>query len=219
MGLFFGQNRGVVVPVYTAIKYGYLYNYYAISNALFAPAGYHIPTYAEFVTLQSYLGGQSVAGGKMRNTSSTYWDNAYNGSNTSGFNAKGSGYRDPSSGGCYNKLQQTDFWCISASGTYGGVAWISFTGTGLYLNETRNKKYGDCVRPIKDDSNDNGYFTDIDGNTYPTVKIGNQVWAAENYKCTKLRDGTPIPKVTDNTAWTALVTGAYCAYNNDENNV
>lgn len=58
--------------------------------------------------------------------------------------------------------------------------------------------------------------TDIDGNTYQTVKIGNQWWMAENLKVTHYRDGTPIPNVTDNTEWVYLSTDAYCAWENDD---
>jgi len=57
---------------------------------------------------------------------------------------------------------------------------------------------------------------DIDGNTYQTVTIGNQIWMAENLKVTHYRNGDPIPHVTDNLTWTTLTTGAYCAYNNSE---
>ncbi|MFZ4799841.1 MAG: fibrobacter succinogenes major paralogous domain-containing protein [Bacteroidia bacterium] len=60
-----------------------------------------------------------------------------------------------------------------------------------------------------------GTFTDYsDGNTYKTVKIGNQTWMAENLKTTHYKNGNAIPKVTDNTVWAALATGAYCDYNN-----
>jgi uncharacterized protein (TIGR02145 family) len=63
-----------------------------------------------------------------------------------------------------------------------------------------------------------GSVTDIEGNTYKTIKIGNQTWMAENLRTTKYNDGTAIPNVTDNGAWTGLNTGAYCWYNNNINN-
>ncbi|MCK4445714.1 MAG: hypothetical protein KAW56_01385 [Candidatus Marinimicrobia bacterium] len=62
-------------------------------------------------------------------------------------------------------------------------------------------------------------ITDIDGNVYKIVKIGNQWWMAENLKVTHYRNGDPIPHVTSNSTWEALNTGAYCNYDNDANNV
>jgi uncharacterized protein (TIGR02145 family) len=57
-------------------------------------------------------------------------------------------------------------------------------------------------------------ITDADGNTYRTVKIGNQVWIAENYRATKFNDGSPIPPVPDSIAWHSLSTPGYCYYGN-----
>ncbi len=61
--------------------------------------------------------------------------------------------------------------------------------------------------------------TDYDGNVYNTVTIGTQVWMKQNLKVTHYRNGDPIPNVTDNSAWNALTSGAFCSYNNDNNNV
>lgn len=58
-------------------------------------------------------------------------------------------------------------------------------------------------------------FIDIDANQYNTVVIGNQEWLKENLNVSKYADGTPIPEVTDPTAWSGLTTGAWCYYNND----
>jgi uncharacterized protein (TIGR02145 family) len=69
----------------------------------------------------------------------------------------------------------------------------------------------------KDNELTNGNtVTDIDGNTYRTVVIGNQVWMAENLKTTTYNDGMPITLEEDNTTWSNLTTGAYCWYDNDE---
>jgi len=58
--------------------------------------------------------------------------------------------------------------------------------------------------------------SDIDGNIYNTVRIGDQIWMQENLRTTTYNDGTPIPNVTDNTEWSNLTTGAYSWYDNDE---
>lgn len=60
--------------------------------------------------------------------------------------------------------------------------------------------------------------TDIDGNVYKTIKIGNQWWMAENLKTTHLNNGTSIPLVVDNTEWSELTTPGYCWYNNNTDN-
>lgn len=60
-----------------------------------------------------------------------------------------------------------------------------------------------------------GVMTDVDGNSYNYITIGSQTWMVENLKTTKYNDGTPIPLVTDGTAWANLTTPGYCWYNND----
>jgi uncharacterized protein (TIGR02145 family) len=57
--------------------------------------------------------------------------------------------------------------------------------------------------------------SDIDGNTYNTVQIGDQCWMKENLKTTTYQNGTSIPNVTSATRWSNLTTGAYVWYDND----
>lgn len=58
--------------------------------------------------------------------------------------------------------------------------------------------------------------TDIDGNVYNTVLIGEQCWLKENLRTTQYRNGTPIDYPgTDDAAWTSNTSGAYAWYNND----
>lgn len=57
--------------------------------------------------------------------------------------------------------------------------------------------------------------SDIDGNIYHTVTIGTQQWIVENLKVITYNDGTAIPLVTDNVAWSTMTTAGYCWYNND----
>jgi uncharacterized protein (TIGR02145 family) len=63
-----------------------------------------------------------------------------------------------------------------------------------------------------------GTVTDIDGNRYRTVVIGQYTWMAENLKTTTYMNGIKIPEVTDNSAWASLSDGAYCRYDNSTDN-
>jgi uncharacterized protein (TIGR02145 family) len=70
----------------------------------------------------------------------------------------------------------------------------------------------------KDDKNNGippkfGMVTDIDGNVYKTVTIGNQEWMAENLKVTRYRNGDSIPNTTG-ASWLYLTTGSYCDFDN-----
>lgn len=70
----------------------------------------------------------------------------------------------------------------------------------------------------EDDSNDESLtVTDYDGNIYPTVQIGDQIWMAENLKTTHYADGSVIQLVESSTDWENLTATekAYCFYENN----
>jgi uncharacterized protein (TIGR02145 family) len=76
--------------------YGKLYNWYAINDPRgLAPAGWHIPTDTEWSDLATFLGGENIAGRKLKEDSATYWETTTNyATNQSGFTAlpSGTGY-------------------------------------------------------------------------------------------------------------------------------
>ena len=57
--------------------------------------------------------------------------------------------------------------------------------------------------------------TDVDGNTYNAISIGNQIWLTENLKVTKYNDQVPISLVLDDASWSTQTEPAYCYYQGD----
>ncbi len=92
---------------------------------------------------------------------------------------------------------------------------ISSVATPVSATDAATKAYVDVMlQRINQLESQPGVVKDYDGNLYTTVKIGNQVWMAENLKTTKYNDGTSIANVTVNATWAALNTGSYSDYSN-----
>ncbi len=84
-----------------------------------------------------------------------------------------------------------------------------------YFNENNRPPTCHWIPPLNDTSvTCPSTVTDIDGNTYPVVKIGSKCWCQENLVTTSYADGSTITEVTADTAWNMLTTGARCTYNN-----
>ena len=64
-------------------------------------------------------------------------------------------------------------------------------------------------------SSGSGTVNDQDGNSYPYLTYGDQIWTVKNADVVTYRDGTTIPQVTDATEWSNLTTGAWCYFDND----
>ena len=78
----------------TIATYGRLYNWYAVNTGKLCPTGWHVPSDAEGAELIDYLGGRSVAGGKLKETGTTHWNSPNTGAtNETGFTALPGGYR------------------------------------------------------------------------------------------------------------------------------
>ena len=128
--------------------YGKLYNWYAVNDPRgLAPKGYHIPKDAEWTMLTDYLGGDSMAGTKMKSTSG--WKNNGNGTNSSGFNGLPGGYRG--SYGDFNGIGFVGFWWSSSEGNTND-AWYRFllNDAGNVDRDGGSKRGGFSVRCIKE---------------------------------------------------------------------
>jgi uncharacterized protein (TIGR02145 family) len=75
--------------------YGALYNWNSVSTELLCPTGWHMPSDDEWKTLMKFLGGQNIAGGKLKETGTLHWSSPNTGAtNESGFTALPGGLRD-----------------------------------------------------------------------------------------------------------------------------
>lgn len=140
----------------TIATYGRLYNWYAIADSrMIAPMGWHVPTDAEWTTMTTYLGGESVAGGKMKETGTTHWETPNTGAtNQSGFTALPSGYRDGyyliGKNSFYKVGYSCDWWSIT---TYGGPYALQrslYFGVGSCFRSDNYWQAGLAVRLVKD---------------------------------------------------------------------
>jgi len=142
-------------------KYGYLYNWYAAKGIYttgniastdtlnICPSGWHVPTDADWTTLTTELGGESVAGGKMKSVGTSFWNSPNTeATNSSGFSVLPGGYRN--SDGSFINIRDFAFvW--SATEYDGNFAWyrrLNYSVVYVYRT-TSDKSVGASVRCLK----------------------------------------------------------------------
>jgi uncharacterized protein (TIGR02145 family) len=131
--------------------YGKLYNWYAVNDTRgLAPEGFHIPSDDEWSTLTTYLGGESIAGGKMKVLNMSTWKMPNkNANNSSGFLSFPGGYRNQE-GTFYGIDEESDWW--SSTEVSLELAWTRYLyylfGTAFKFKY--NKLDGISVRCIRD---------------------------------------------------------------------
>jgi len=232
------DDSGGSVPV-LSVKYGALYNWYAATDemGISSGGGWEVPEWTDFTELRNYIdptgtNNSNIVGLKLKDTDNVFWDvvtgspvNAYL------FNARGCGNRD--SAGTFSGIKEIYFlWTITPLFQYEFdsrvthmTSYSDIFNVGTELGSSSHiLATGDSIRLFRpatltelsqDDGTPCANYTGNDGKIYRTVKIGTQVWLADNLCETKYADGSTIPNVTDNTAWAALTTGGMCYYDND----
>ena len=130
--------------------YGKLYNWYTTLGDTLCPTGWGVPTDAEWTTLTNFLGGESVAGGKMKTIGNAYWNDPNTGAdNTSGFSVLPGGYRN-SLGSFFNIRDLAFFW--SATEIDNDYAWnrTLYNNFGTVYRFSNSKSVGASVRCLRD---------------------------------------------------------------------
>jgi len=130
-------------------NYGTLYNWPASLNA--CPEGWHLPTDTEWNILTTYLGGESVAGGKMKSKRTVpaphpRWNSPNAGAtNSSGFTGLPGGYRSSNT--------PNSFYSLGISGKWWSSTGDSYTTTYAYI---RKLYYEDTYYSFESNSKDSG---------------------------------------------------------------
>jgi uncharacterized protein (TIGR02145 family) len=138
-------------PKYYMSTYGAFYNWYTVNTGRLCPNGWHVPADTEWATLTTYLGGESVAGGKLKEIGATHWASPNtSATNESGFTALPNGWLSYSTGKI-GDLSSSGYWWSST--VYGSLRAWGRQITYNMANVTRlhtDWKDGFSVRCIKD---------------------------------------------------------------------
>jgi len=133
-----------------SIAYGALYNCYTVDSNDLCPQGWHVPDSEEWSVMINFLGGENIAGGKLKETGTTHWSVPnFGATNESGFTALAGGYR--SSAGVYKSIQQKGFLWSSTEHTSDHAYYyiMSYSYSNIDMNNS-NKKNAFSVRCVKD---------------------------------------------------------------------
>lgn len=131
--------------------YGCLYNWYSVNTGKLCPEGWHAPVKNEFEILIDYLGGEQVAGAKLKEIGTTHWTYPNEGAtNESGFCALPAGNRDYEGGFGYNGFYG-NFWS-STDGipNHAYEIYVGAQSTAVFLSPAY-KQTGYSVRCIKNE--------------------------------------------------------------------
>ena len=128
--------------------YGKLYNWYAVNDSRgLAPQGWHIPTDAEWTILTDKLGGQTVAGGKMRATGTSRWTAPNTGAtNESGFTGLPGG--SVNEGRQFLYIGDMGMWWSSSQVLEQTASYFELTGSTFI--DTTLQRFGMSVRCLRD---------------------------------------------------------------------
>ncbi len=129
--------------------YGALYNWYVVNTGKLAPKGWHVPTDSEWTVLTTFLGGTTVAGGKLKETGTAHWDTLVGATDEYGFTALPGGCRIFL--GSFYYIGSLCYWwsatVYNATSAWDRALVSDNTYVGVYINDYQ---YGLSVRCVRD---------------------------------------------------------------------
>lgn len=130
-------------------NYGALYNWYAVKTGKLCPTGWHVPSNDDFTTLISYLGGESSAGGKLKESETTHWVSPNSeGNNESGFSGLPGGYLTAEN---FMSIRTEGYWWSSTESNSVNAFFINLkSSNGSAITASGLKTNGLSVRCVKD---------------------------------------------------------------------
>lgn len=207
-------------PPVLKVKSGDLYTWLAASDPRnIANEGWEVPLQVDYYNLRQFLGGESVAGGKMKSVEPGKWNAPNTGAtNETGFNGVPTGVRLNTS---FDGMGiSARLWCRDQHDvSFGRICALSNTSAALYTNSSYSKNFGLGIRLRKTGATDlangeSGAYTGNDGKVYRTICINGVEWLADNLCETEFRNGDPIPYVDSSGFWG--YSAERCYYNDDE---
>lgn len=131
-------------------KYGALYNWYTVNTNKLCPKGWHVPSDKEWEILSTFLGGDSIAGSKLKEAGTVHWEKPNTeATNESGFTALPGGYRN--NRGMFESIGSFCFWWSATEHTATDASGLSVGCIGSDFTRISSlKKNGSSVRCIKD---------------------------------------------------------------------
>lgn len=129
--------------------YGALYNWYAVNTGNLCPTGWHVPSDAEWTILTDFLGGDAIAGGKLKEDGTSHWNDPNTGAtDETGFTGLPGGYLFDN--GTYYSLRNVGHWWSSTESDTDN-AWDRYTYFQYesVIRESFSKKIFFSVRCLK----------------------------------------------------------------------
>lgn len=206
---------------------GNLYNGIAVLDIRgIAPTGWHVPSIAEWIELISNFGDITEAIG-LKLDNQNYWVSPNVGADADApISIIGAGNRWGDTG-IFSGFKDSCIYYASDYYVDGGLTYIhcvdiayNSLATTITYPATEPYSYiraieqhnGASVLLVKDDDVDEGSMEDNDGNSYDTIKIGDQVWMCQNLRTISFANSDLIENVKDNDEWVATTDPAYCTY-------